>query len=42
MNQTTTEWITEKLSDYSKNKQETIEDMLAYRNYRSFKIVYWE
>ncbi len=28
MAQTTEEWISEKLSDYSKNKQETIEDML--------------
>jgi len=28
MAQTTEEWVSEKLSDYSKNKQETIEDML--------------
>ncbi len=28
MAQTTEEWLSEKLSDYSKNNQETLEDML--------------
>lgn len=28
MAQTTEEWLSEKLSDYTKNKQECIEDML--------------
>ena len=28
MAHTTEEWVSEKLSDYSKNKQETLEDMI--------------